>query len=376
MKLFLSNTLSAIITSTLFLLCNSCNSGTESSDDWAMLSFVKQDAVNPIMSPRDDTWFYCPVREDSVLWEEKDVFNPSAVVKEGKIYMIYRAEDVVGKYLGTSRIGIAVSEDGISFERHPVPVLYPDEDFMKEFEWEGGVEDPRVVLDESGEYYMTYTSYDGDKARLCLASSPDLYNWQKHGLVLGIGKYRDVWSKSGAIITEQIGDEFITRKVNGKYWMLFGDSDIFIAWSENMIDWTPLEVKEAYTGRMMPGTEYLYRVFRPRDGNFDSDLIEPGPQIISTEKGFVMIYNSKNLNDPTYPAGTYSAGQALLDLKDPKIVVSRLEKDFFHPDKDYEITGQVNNVCFLEGLVHYQEKYYLYYGTADSKIAVAVKNGS
>ncbi|MFC2125527.1 glycoside hydrolase family 130 protein [Bacteroidota bacterium] len=357
----------------LSLLLGGCKTGSETSEDWAIISFVKQDAVNPIMGPRDDTWFFCPIGKDSVLWEEKDVFNPSAVLKDGKIYLIYRAEDVVGKYLGTSRIGIAVSEDGINFERHPVPVLYPDEDFMKEFEWEGGVEDPRVVLDEFGDYYMTYSSYDGDKARLCLASSADLYNWQKHGLVLGVGKYRDVWSKSGAVITKQVGNEFIAEKVNGKYWMLFGDTDIFIAWSENMIDWIPVEVEEPYSGRMMPGTEYLYRVFRPRDGNFDSDLVESGPQIISTENGHVMIYNSKNLNDPTYPVGTYAAGQVLLDLKDPKKVVSRLEKDFFHPEKDYEITGQVNNVCFVEGLVYHQEKYFLYYGTADSKIAVAIQ---
>jgi len=244
---------------------------------------------------------------------------------------------------------------------------------MKEFEWEGGVEDPRVVRDESGMYYLTYTAYDGDKARLCIASSSDLYTWQKHGLVLGIGKYRDVWSKSGAVITEQIGDEFIAKKINGKYWMIFGDTDMFIAWSENMIDWTPVEVEKPYTtGNVIPGTENLFRVFRPRDGMFDSDLVEPGPQIFAQEQGYLMIYNSKNLNDPNYPVGTYAAGQVLFDKDDPGKVLARLDQDFFHPDKDYEITGQVNNVCFLEGLVYHQEKYFLYYGTADSKIAVAV----
>ena len=358
----------------ILTILSACNRGTLSADDWAMMPFVKLDSINPIMKLRTGTWFYCPVREDSVQWEEKDVFNPAAVVKEGKVYLLYRAEDTIGKFLGTSRIGIAVSEDGIHFERHPVPVLYPDNDFMVEFEWEGGVEDPRVVRDESGLYYMTYTAYDGNRARLCLATSDDLYNWEKHGLVLGIGKYRDVWSKSGAIITEQVGDQFIARKINGKYWMLFGESDIFIAWSENMTDWEPVEVKESEreTERIFPGTEDLYRVFRPRDGKFDSDLVEPGPQIIIRDEGCVMIYNSKNLNDPSYPAGTYSAGQVLLDKKDPMKVKARLAHDFFHPEREYEITGQVNNVCFLQGLVYFQDTYFLYYGTADSKIAVAV----
>ncbi|HEY4877300.1 MAG TPA: hypothetical protein VIH86_17105 [Puia sp.] len=43
------------------------------------------------------------------------------------------------------------------------------------------------------------------------------------------------------------------------------------------------------------------------------------------------------------------------------------------PDKSYEISGQVNNVCFVEGLANFNNRWFLYYGTADSKIAVAVK---
>jgi predicted GH43/DUF377 family glycosyl hydrolase len=46
------------------------------------------------------------------------------------------------------------------------------------------------------------------------------------------------------------------------------------------------------------------------------------------------------------------------------------------PEKKYEITGQVNQVCFLEGMVPFNGKWFLYYGTADSKIAVAVHPGS
>jgi predicted GH43/DUF377 family glycosyl hydrolase len=46
---------------------------------------------------------------------------------------------------------------------------------------------------------------------------------------------------------------------------------------------------------------------------------------------------------------------------------------FMKPEKSYEISGQVNNVCFIEGLAQYKSRWWLYYGTADSKIAVAVK---
>ena len=90
-----------------------------------------------------------------------------------------------------------------------------------------------------------------------------------------------------------------------------------------------------------------------------------------------MIYNSRNhaeWGDPALPEGTYAAGQILFDPKDPSHVVARSDNYFFKPENDYEITGQVGNVCFIEALVPFHNKWFLYYGTADSKIAVAVLN--
>ena len=115
-----------------------------SDSTWAMLTFVKADSVNPILLPGDNT-FLCPILKQQVQWEAKDVFNPAAVVRNGKVYMLYRAEDKIGKYAGTSRIGLATSEDGLHFTKMKEPVFYPDNDSLKIFEWEGGIEDPRIV---------------------------------------------------------------------------------------------------------------------------------------------------------------------------------------------------------------------------------------
>jgi len=52
----------------------------------------------------------------------------------------------------------------------------------------------------------------------------------------------------------------------------------------------------------------------------------------------------------------------------------RLDHYFMKPTQPYEITGEVNQVCFAEGLAWHGKRWLLYYGTADSKIAVAVKN--
>src|SRR4051812_9482993 len=107
-------------------VCWGCNSATEQSGgksaaaaetvasdstSWALLPFVKVDSVNPVLTPGAGA-FMDPIWKKKVAWEEKDVFNPAIVVKDGKIYMLYRAQDKIGKPGGTSRIGLAESEDG------------------------------------------------------------------------------------------------------------------------------------------------------------------------------------------------------------------------------------------------------------------------
>jgi predicted GH43/DUF377 family glycosyl hydrolase len=89
----------------------------------------------------------------------------------------------------------------------------------------------------------------------------------------------------------------------------------------------------------------------------------------------LLLYNSRNIpaiGDSTLPEGTYATGQILLDSADPTKVLARTASYFMKPDKPYEINGQIGNVCFIEGLVQYKNRWFLYYGTADSKIAVAV----
>ena len=258
---------------------------------------------------------------------------------------------------------------GLHFTKHPVPVLYPDNDSLKKYEWEGGCEDPRIVEDGQGKYFLTYTAYDGDKARLLVASSDDLYHWSKHGPVFAKaydGRYVNHWSKSGSIVSQYENDKIIAVKINGLYWMYWGDTDIFLASSPDLINWTPVET----------GDKKLVSVFGPRMGKFDSDLVEPGPPAMLTDNGIVLLYNSRNVlskGDSSLSEHTYSASQILMDANDPSKVIDRMDTYFIKPDKSYEITGQVNQVCFIEGLVHFKDRWYLYYGTADSKIAVAIK---
>ncbi|SDB32688.1 Predicted glycosyl hydrolase, GH43/DUF377 family [Flavobacteriaceae bacterium MAR_2010_188] len=361
----------------------SSQNSTNENDSWHFPHFTKVDSVNPILSPSDKLSFLDPILKDSVKWEARNVLNPTAVVKDGKIHLLYRAQDIQG----TSRIGLAISEDGIHFEKQNEPIFFPAMDSLKSLEWNfqkkdnhkinsdknitlfDGVEDPRIIETSDGNYLMTYTSYDGKTARLCSASSNNLKEWTKHGPILKDSIYKNYWSKSGAVIAERTNNKIIAKKIDGKYWMYFGDTDLYMASSEDLINWEPAINEES--GK-------LIEVLKPRPGYFDSRLVEPGPYALITEKGILLIYNSSNaanFNDPNLPKFTYAAGQALFSKDQPYKEIARTEDYFIYPDKDYEKVGEVNEVCFVEGLVYFKDKWFLYYGTADSKIAVAIYDG-
>jgi predicted GH43/DUF377 family glycosyl hydrolase len=283
-----------------------CTSGNQElkdrlqADNWMLLPFNKQEEFFPVLKT-DTSSFYCPVTKRMIRWQDGYVFNPAAVVRNGKVYLLYRGEDTIGRFGGTSRIGIAESDDGVHFIKNPLPVLFPDDDAFLEFEKEGGCEDPRIVESEDGTYIMTYTAFNGTLGRLCIATSKDLYHWEKRGLAFGNtgnGIYKDLWSKSGAIICQLKDGKMIATKINGKYWMYWGETDIFMAVSDNLLDWEPL-LKEEKTGKRFAGYSkkggydirfgapryYFKTAVSIREGRFDSELVEPGPPPMLTEKG-------------------------------------------------------------------------------------------
>jgi len=339
---------------------------------WMFGPFEKPQQVNPVLRPNPAATFLSPVNDSIVRWEEYATFNPAAVVRDGKVYVLYRAEDISGEMqIGrhTSRLGLAESGDGLRFTRARAPVLYPDKDAQAQLEWPGGVEDPRLIEAGDGTYVLTYTQWNRDIPRLAIATSRDLIHWTKHGPAFaraGGGKYRDLESKSGAILGEVAGNRVVATALRGKYWMYFNVPDILIATSDDLVDWTPLADS---SGR-------LVKVLSPRPGYFDSWLVEAGPPALLTPHGIVLLYNAGNsgeYGDPTLPSRAYTAGQALFAPGNPLQLIARSDTPFLRPTEDYERTGQYpEGTTFVEGLVPFHGRWYLYYGTADSRVGVAV----
>lgn len=152
--------------------------------------------------------------------------------------------------------------------------------------------------------------------------------------------------------------------------MYWGEHRVYAATSEDLIEWTPLLDEKGE----------LKTLFAPRRGYFDSGLTECGPPAIVTEKGILLLYNGKNQKyeqggDPQFTEGVYAAGQALFDLDQPDKLLFRLDVPFFRPMEKFECSGQYKDgTVFIEGLVFFKDKWFLYYGCADSRVGVAVYN--
>lgn len=342
---------------------------------WEFGPFEREKDQKPIIEPTNTTSFEDPMTGKRVQWESMATFNPAAIVKDGQIHVLYRAEEKLGdKEIGghTSRLGLAVSADGKTYVREKEPVFYPADDNQKEFEWTGGTEDPRIVETEDGTYVLTYTQWNREYPRLAVATSKDLRQWVKHGPVFKDwknGKYHNRESKSGAIVTELKDGRLVAARINGRYWMYFGVPHIWLASSTDLIHWEPLENHE---GNLVP-------VLSPRPGYFDSWLVEAGPPPVLTDDGIVVLYNAGN----SRPVGVqelsnrvYTGGQALFDAHEPWKLLDRADKPFIKPELPFEKSGQyTDGTTFIEGLVYFQDHWYLYYGTADSKVGVVSWTG-
>ncbi|MEO7058371.1 MAG: glycoside hydrolase family 130 protein [Lapillicoccus sp.] len=292
-------------------------------------------AGNPILTPRGEGW------------ESGSVYNPAAVVVDDRVALLYRAHaaDIV------SHVGLAWSTDGYAFTREPDPVLSPSADYDCR-----GVEDPRVTLVD-GTYYLTYSGWDGTNALLCLATSPDLRTWVKHGPLFpdfdtfqpqgrdGSGP----WSKAGGILPEKVGD---------RYLMFFGEGSIWTATSTDLLHWTPT----------VPDDQPP--LMAPRPGTFSDFLVEVGPPPLLTDDGLVLlVHNAAIRNDDG--SVRYTAGQLLVHPDRPHEILAELTRPFIEPTSHEDMVGLVSNVTFVEGLVWFRDRWLAYYGQSDSTLGVA-----
>jgi predicted GH43/DUF377 family glycosyl hydrolase len=308
-------------------------------EPWEMGPFVKRE--KPILSPTVESVFTCPILKKEVKWESQNVYNPAAVVRDGKVYLLYRADDTNKdlKWGRTCRIGLAVSDDGITFKRHGKPVVFPDNDDWKKYEWEGGCEDLHVVEGPDGVYYMNYTTWSGTADTVSIATSKDLVAWTKHGPAFR--KAGKVGGRSGVVVTKLEKGKLVAAKIDGKFWMYY-THPCALAWSKNLIDWTPAD-KAVWKGGHEAGAIAL----------------QHGDDIH-------LMFNAGG-----WEKAAWSLGQAVIDGKDLLTLKREAKKPFLVPEFEWEKKGLTADTVVSNALVPFGGKWMLYYGGADRHIGVA-----
>ena len=339
---FLRTVAVAISTVAVPIFIPSSASGDAEKDGWDMGPFVKR--KEPILQPTPDSRFQCPIRGKEVRWEEQNVYNPAAVVRNGKVYLLYRADDKSPdlQWGRTCRIGLAYSEDGINFTRHAKPVLYPDNDPWKEYEWEGGCEDLHIIEAQDGAYFMNYTTWSGKRDTLSVATSRDLYHWTKHGPAFRKAAPEKIYgSRTGVVGSRLQGNRLIAAKINGKYWMYY-THPCALAWSDNLIDWTP-------AGKSVWGGSH-----------------EAGALALLREDGILLMFQG-----PHSSLGAWTLRQALIGRNDVTTVLKEQKQPFLYPEHDWEKKGFTGSTTVANGLVYFKGQWLLYYGAADRYIGLA-----
>jgi predicted GH43/DUF377 family glycosyl hydrolase len=275
---------------------------------------LKRYSGNPIMTPLPHH-----------RWESHTVFNAAVVQHNGVFHMLYRAqgEDRI------SRLGYAVSRDGLEWSRLDRPVFAPEADFETY-----GVEDPRIT-EMDGTFYMCYTGYSAQGTRSALACSQNLIAWQRLGVVLP-----DEDNKDHVLFPQRIG---------GRYCMFHRrPPDIWLAYSDDLLHWTDHQV-----------------IMRPRPGLWDSVRIGAAGPPVRIDAGWLVIYHGYD------QAHVYCLGVALLDLKDPARVLSRPEPPILVPEMPWEVWGDVPRVIFSCANLVVGDELWVYYGGGDRVMAMA-----
>jgi len=315
------------------------------------------------------------LEKTSLNFENEGVMNPAAIREGNHVHLFYRAVSK-GNY---SSIGYCKLDGPIKLVgRNDTPVLFP------QFEYElQGVEDPRITkIDDL--YYLTYTAFNGTNALGALATSKDLRVFEKHGLIVPQLTYAEFkhLAECKGVLNEKyarynndnhhalkehkknlIWDKnvvFFPRRINSKLCFLHRiRPDIQLAACNELNELT----KDYWDNYFLRLDEHI--VLAPKHKH-EVSYLGGGCPPIETAYGWLLIYHGVHDTTKGY---VYSACVALLDIDDPTKEIARLPYPLFKPDYDWELKGEVNNVCFPTGAVLFDDMLYIYYGAADERIA-------
>jgi beta-1,2-mannobiose phosphorylase / 1,2-beta-oligomannan phosphorylase len=269
------------------------------------------------------------------------VFNAAAVrLPDGDTLLLCRVED----RRGLSHLCAARSANGMNNWRiDPQPTLAANPRDYPEELW--GIEDPRITyVPELEQYAVVYTSFSRGGPGVSLAMTKDFKSFERYGVIM------QPEDKDAALLPRRFGGlwALIHRPVTTL------GAHMWISYSSDLRQW---------------GSHKIILEAR-RGGWWDANKIGLCSPPIETAKGWLTIYHGVR---QTASGSIYRLGLALFDLERPEVCLQRGDSWVFGPEAPYERNGDVKDVVFPCGqtIGADGDTIYLYYGAADSSIALA-----
>ncbi len=272
-------------------------------------------------------------------YSANSVFNPAATIRDGETILLMRVED----RRGMSHLTVARSSDGVAGWRiDAAPTLVGEPDTHPEEMW--GIEDPRVTfVEEEQRWIVAYTAYSGGGPLVSLAATKDFETFERLGAVM------PPENKDAALFPVKFDGRWalVHRPVGGAF-----GAHMWISFSPDLTHWGDHQI-----------------LLRARDGGWwDAQKIGLSPQPLKTDRGWLIMYHGVRI---TASGSIYRLGLALLDLENPRRVLKRSSEWLFSPSEAYARLGDVGNVVFPCGWTLVDDEIRLYYGAADTSIALA-----
>ena len=298
-------------------------------DHSATHELFERHTENPILSTQG--WSY----------KANAVFNAAAALVNGETVLLVRVED----FRGISHLTVARSTDGISDWRiDSEPTFSPDPEHHPEEIW--GIEDPRVTwLEDRHQWAVAYTAYSKGGPLVSLATTEDFKTYERLGPVMP---------------PEDKDAALFPVRFNG-YWAMLHrpvprssmlGAHIWLSFSPDLKHWgSHVEVIQARQG-----------------GWWDANKIGLSTPPLALDQGWLILYHGVRV---TAAGCIYRLGLALLDRENPVRVIRRTDEWIFGPKARYEREGDVDDVVFPCGWTVKGGTVYMYYGAADSSIALA-----
>ena len=290
-------------------------------------------------------------------FECEGVLNPAVIKVGDTIHMFYRA---VAKN-NYSTIGYCKLSAPMKVEiRNDIPLL----NHLEAYEIQG-LEDPRIV-EIDGTYYLSYTAFDGINALGALATSTDLINWVRLGIIVPKITYDEFLEYTPNNVS--FNEKYIRYNEYQKS-HLKHDKELFL-WDKNLI-FFPRKInhKFCFLHRIKPDIQIVAvnvienlseKFWKDYFLHFDEHIalaskhehelsyLGGGCPPIETEFGWLLIYHG--VCDKREGC-VYSACAALFDLENPQKEISRLPYPLFKPEYEYlidEWQKRMYKTCIFE----------------------------